>query len=59
MSHLNKNVYDEKRQKQLEELGYNFLRFYDDYILNNLDDCKVYLYNYIENMSSPNPLQRG
>lgn len=59
MSHLNKDIYDERRQKELEELGYKFLRFYDDYILNNLEDCKIYLFNYIEKMSSPNPLQRG
>lgn len=59
MSHVNKDKYDKKRENELTGMGYTVLRFYDDYILNNLEDCKIYLYDYVQNLSSPNPLQRG
>jgi very-short-patch-repair endonuclease len=50
-SHITKGNYDEKRQKELQDLGYHFLRFSEGEVLNQIDNVSLKITHAIEVLS--------
>jgi len=64
-SHGDKEEYDKYRQKRLESLGVNFLRFSDYHVKHNIEAVLMRIYDWIDNHErenikpTPNPSQEG
>jgi len=48
-------IKDEKKQKELENLGYTVIRFQDSEILNQIDRVRIVILNCIEQLENKNP----
>jgi very-short-patch-repair endonuclease len=55
VTHIQKESYDKKREEYLKSLGYNFIRFYDNDVMNNLNGVFMYLENWIEEYENMHP----
>ncbi|HEY5123144.1 MAG TPA: endonuclease domain-containing protein [Ignavibacteria bacterium] len=55
MTHINNESYDNERENYLKNLGYNFIRFSDNDVMNNLNGVAMYLENWIEEFESMHP----
>jgi very-short-patch-repair endonuclease len=59
-THIYKYDYDEERQRSLEKLGVNFLRFEDIEVKRNMSNVLRVIENWIQkNRPTPNPSQEG
>jgi very-short-patch-repair endonuclease len=59
ITHDSKLERDEQRTKELMQAGFNVLRFTDEEVLTNIQGVAREIERIIDEMTSPNPLQRG
>jgi len=53
ISHNDKVKYDKRRQKKLENMGVNFIRFRDKDVKNNMQGCIDLLKEWIDENTPP------
>ena len=58
-SHGNKDEDDQKRQERLESLGFNFLRFWDYDVKQNMEGVFLTIEEWIRLHTPKSPLNRG